>query len=149
MPLWSVPEHTQRTPDVCWEACGRMMWDWRHRDNREMQSKYALVLFGIVNIVRRLNQLEMDVVYTALGLRHLVNPKGKNIRHALSWSPVVVPLVDQQLGHAVVVSGSAANGYVVVDPCGVNNGRVCQAANESTWPDAAIEGRLSHFIWYW
>src|SRR5262245_41130594 len=50
MPLWTVPMHTQRTPDVCWEACGRMMWDWRHRDNREMQSKYALVLFGIVNI---------------------------------------------------------------------------------------------------
>lgn len=115
-----------------------------------MQGSYALVLRGIVNVVRRLSHEQMDVVYKRLGLRALRKPKGENIRHALRWSPVVVTQVDQQSGHAVVISGNTNDGrYVVVDPCGANNGTVCLAVRESTVPEAEIEARLSHFIWYW
>src|SRR5690242_2598876 len=28
---WTVPVYTQRTANLCWEACARMTWEWRFR----------------------------------------------------------------------------------------------------------------------
>ena len=149
MPLWNVPAYTQRTPDVCWEACGRMLWDWRYRADPEMKSKYALKVRGIVNIVRRLSYAEVDIVYRRLGLRGLKNPQGQNVRHALTWTPVIVISVYPNLKHARVISGHINGRYSVIDPCGQNNGVKCLGVTESEMAAFVIDSRLGDFMWYW
>ncbi len=151
MPLWNVEPQMQRTPDICWEATLRMMWHWRYKGDADKLGEYNRRLVNLVTVDRRLSDIQMDRLYLHFGLRSLANPQGKNVRHALGWSPVTVIVSDPQIGdHAVVISGSTADGrYVVVDPCGVHNRIECLAANETTRSAADIDGKLGFFIWYW
>ena len=166
MTKWNVPIYQQRTAELCWEACGHMMWDWHHRADKLRQSQYNLVLPGVANVNRGLNHREMDFVYKRLSLRSLQNPKGQNVRHALRWSPVVVTSADRRVGHAMVVTQHINGRYVVINPCSdqrvefaldpatgaVTDGTgrsVCGAATESSMPEAEIDRQLGQFIWYW
>jgi hypothetical protein len=97
----------------------------------------------------------MNLVYSRLGLRALQNPQGRNIRHALRWSPTIVTANDHAMGHALVVKGHANRRYAVINPCVrqesdfVNGTNVCAAAGEVSLSEADLENQLGHFIWYW
>ena len=150
MPMWNVPMYGQRTPQVCWEACAHMMFDWRHAGNPAMNAGYAAMLAGIP--LRGLTHQEMNLVYARLGLRALQHPQGQNVRHALQWSPTIVTWTDQVLGHAMVIRGRANGRYVVLNPCAVQevdeNRNTC-AAGELNFAEAEVERKLGDFVWYW
>ena len=98
MARWKVPVYSQSTLSLCWEACGRMMWHWRHNSLNGYSAKAASYL----NIRTGLAQVQLNGFYTTLGLRPLRNPGGKNIHHALHWTPVVFTSTSKVSGHAMV-----------------------------------------------
>jgi len=115
MGLWQVPVHSQSSIKLCWEACGRMLWDWRFKSLAGYNGQAGTFL----NVATGLNESQMDVFYTQLGLRGLSAPQGKNLRHALSWTPVIFTNVNQATGHAMVLAGfnRLTRKYTVVNPC--------------------------------
>lgn len=151
MPLWNVDMETQRTPDLCWEACLHMMWDWRYKGDAQKQAEYDRRMIGLNRYRnRRVTHAEMDRLYQRFGLRSLANPQGMNIRHALGWCPVAVPLNYPHFKHAVVIAGYLPEGnYSVIDPCGHNNRIQCLGATQTSRNAAHVDGILGDFIWYW
>src|SRR5262245_35821608 len=95
MAQWQVPVLAQTTPEVCWEACARMMWQWRFKN----LNGYAAKAGSWASKKTGLTQMQMDAFYQLLGLRSLTGAKGANMRHALGWSPVIFTSVDQVAGH--------------------------------------------------
>src|SRR5258708_3990816 len=98
---WIVPVFSQRTPNVCWEACARMMWHWRHKN----LNNYATKAGPYANRDTGLTQIQMDEFYKLLGMRSLSQAKGMNLRHALNWTPVIFTDIRQTAGHAMVLTG--------------------------------------------
>jgi hypothetical protein len=150
--LWQVPVHSQNSIKLCWEACGKMLWDWRFKNLAGYNAKAG----NFLNVTTGLQGAQMDVFYTQLGLRGLAAPKGKNLRHALSWTPVIFTNVDKATGHAMVLAGfnQLTRKYTVVNPClhetldfdsgsdGCNAGTIERTVNE-------VEGSLGNRMWYW
>lgn len=154
MGQWNVSIYSQRTMSLCWEACGRMMWDWRYRNNANMLGGYAMAAgpFRVVN--QGLTNPQMDAYYRRLGLRAWAHPQGQNIRHALQWSPVVATDQDQVLGHAVIIAGYFNGQYTVINPCAVENvdfenTKGSCAAGALLQSEAEVNGKLGPLIWYW
>ena len=150
MAQWTIQVYTQRTPNVCWEACARMMWQWRHKS----LDNYAKTAGAYANLDAGLTQWQMDAFYKELGLRSLADGKGVNLRHALGWTPVIFTSTDQVTGHAMVLSGVNGTRYTVVNPCAVqavdfeHDSNVCSASTVSrTRPE--VEKTLGSYIWYW
>jgi len=149
---WTVPVYTQRTANLCWEACARMMWEWRFKTLNGYGTKAGPYL----KLDRGLTELQMDVFYKQLGLRSLPGPKGANLRHALTWTPVIFTDVGQTAGHAMVLAGFSGGQYRVVNPCAVmsidfgtgtgsavcGSGTILRAATD-------VETPLGKFMWYW
>jgi hypothetical protein len=154
---WDVPLFGQHTPQLCWEACARMMYAWKYShlwpDERERQ--YARAAGGVLQLGRGLSEAEMDVFYRlGLGMRSLPEPKGANVRQALQWSPVVIVDRDEAFGHAMVVAHheTPAGVYWIRNPCGVQElteaAMTCDATHQRT-PAAEVDPNLGRFIWYW
>lgn len=80
---WRVPIISQRTLNLCWDACGRMMWEWRYRNNPRMRNLYNQKAGNYARMNRGLSEQQMDIFYRRLGIRSLRNPLGRNVRHAL------------------------------------------------------------------
>lgn len=150
MAIWTVPVFTQRTANIRWEACARMMWEWRFKS----LNGYATKAGAFLKIDRGLAELQMDVFYRQLGLRSLAGPKGANLRHALTWTPVIFTGVDQITGHAMVLAGFSGGKYRVVNPCAVmsidfaTDSAVC-GSGIILRTAADVEKPLGKFMWYW
>jgi Papain-like cysteine protease AvrRpt2 len=151
---WRVPVLSQSTLNLCWEACGRMLWGWRHTTSPQSWTTYATRAgrFGTLNTGLAENQ--MDGFYLQLGIRSLQAPQGKNIRHALKWSPVIITSVHQAQGHAMVVVGHTGSAYTIINPCGVqavdfDTGVDSCSAATTPLPLATVDGALGQYIWYW
>jgi Papain-like cysteine protease AvrRpt2 len=150
MALWTVPEYTQSTARLCWEACARMMWDWRFKG----LDRYAQKAGAYLTLDRGLTEPQMDVFYRQLGLRSLAAPKGKNLRFALAWTPVIFTDVGKATGHAMVLAGFMGRKYRVVNPCAVMSidfeasTDVC-ASGLLSRTTSEVEKPLGKFMWYW
>lgn len=152
---WQVPVFSQRTLALCWEACARMLWGWRYKNSAQSWNVYAQKsgAYGRMNV--GLSEQQMDTFYRQLGIRSLKKPSGRNIRHALKWSPVIVTSIKQAQGHALVVTGHNSGKYAVVNPCAVQvvnfdeaSGDLCTAASKPL-PESEIDSALGQYIWYW
>jgi Papain-like cysteine protease AvrRpt2 len=150
MARWKVPIYAQSTLALCWEACGRMMWHWRHNSLNGYSPKAASYL----NIRTGLAQVQLNGFYTTLGLRPLRNARGKNLRHALQWTPVVFTSTSKVSGHAMVAIEFYKNQYRVINPCAVevvsfgDGSDSCQGGTVLLTKQG-VEGSLGPFIWYW
>jgi len=154
MAKWTVPIISQRTLSLCWEACGHMLWNWRYK-SAEMRKRYTQKAGNYTKLNKGLQEQEMDKFYSRLGIRSLRNPKGRNVRHALKWTPVIVTSVGQGRGHAFVVAGHGSGKYTVVNPCFRQvvdftnpNGDSC-IAERNIMTEAAVDKMLGDYIWYW
>lgn len=145
-----VPVCSQRTADLCWEACARMLWHWRYNS----LSGYAQRAGNYPSLNRGLTENEMNRFYQQLGLRSLRPARGANIRHALQWTPVIFTSIRQATGHAMVATNYNNGIYSVINPCAVeaanftSNSEVCPAGPAAS-PAAQVEGTLGSYIWYW
>jgi papain like cysteine protease AvrRpt2 len=153
MTAYRVPMISQTTEKLCWEACGKMLWLWRHKkilDYGARAGAFATMNSGLV-------ESQMDVFYKQLGLRALEKPRGANVRHALGWGPVIITSVDKATGHAMVVSGFDGRNYDIVNPCGVASMDFETDSNVTTVCDATVttlaaqdvDTKLGTHIWYW
>jgi hypothetical protein len=132
-----------------------MMWLWRYRRNTVMQSLYAQRAGNYATMNQGLSEQQMDIFYRRLGLRSLGRPSGRNVRHALGWSPVIVTSIRQTFGHAMLVVGHNGGRYTIVNPClvqtvdfGPQGVNTCTAGTRSM-SDTVIEADLGQYIWYW
>jgi hypothetical protein len=150
MSPWPVPVLAQTTAALCWEACARIMWQWRHKT----LVGYPLRAGNYLRMTTGLTQAQMNSFYTQLGMRGLASPKGSNLKHALTWSPVIFTDINKTTGHAMVLSGFSSGKYTVVNPCAVQSidfdtgANTCQAG---VLKRAAkdVEGPLGAVMWYW
>ena len=155
MALWNnIPVFSQRTLALCWEACGRMMWHWRYRNNSQQRGKYNQKAGNYLSTTTGLTEPQMTTFYQQLGIRSLANPGGRNVRHALRWTPVIVTSLGQRTGHAMIVAGHNRGSYSVINPCGVqvvNFGGGADSCSAATIPiaEAQLDGNLGTRIWYW
>jgi hypothetical protein len=152
---WQVPVISQSTLNLCWEACGRMLWGWRNRTTTQSWTNYATRAGAYARMNSGLSEQQMDSFYRQIGIRSLQGPQGKNIRHALKWSPVILTSVRQAQGHALVVVGHTSVNYTVINPCGVQAVDFDQAGADSCaaatiqLAASTVEAELGQFIWYW
>jgi len=150
MALWQVQLYSQSTANLCWEACARMMWQWHFKNLNAYSQKAG----SYPSLNRGLTEPEMDRFYKSLGLRSLTSPKGKNLRLALGWSPVIFTDINKQSGHAMVLTGFDGTNYKVLNPCAVlsidfdSGTDVCSGGALNRTP-AQVEKPLGHYIWYW
>ena len=154
MAQWNVTPISQRTLNMCWEACAQMMWQWRYRTNPGMRAQYTARAGRYALLNQGLTEAEMNTFYTQLGMRSLRNPRGANVLHALKWTPVIITSTDQVAGHAMVVSGNQGLNYMIVNPCGVqvvnfDGGADSCTAGAVQMPRGQVDARLGGHIWYW
>ena len=146
--------------ELCWEACGKMLWEWKHNANTAMKGNYNNFA-GMYFLMKKggLNSTEMTKFYKRLGLRSYFlqtgkGAKGHNVTHALKWSPVIVTTAHGQDGHAIIVIGHENGKYRVLDPCHTHTmnfetgANQCQAG-ETLVPDKEFDAALEPNIWYW
>lgn len=151
--LWKVPVYTQSTANLCWEACARMLWAWRFKQLND----YKATAGSYATLNRGLTENEMDIFYKLLGLRSLSGPAGKNLRFALTWSPVIVDSIDKETnaGHALVLIGFDGHNYTVINPCAIQQidfdkeSSVCVSPSTKPQAPAQVEKSLGRFMWYW
>jgi hypothetical protein len=155
MPQWDVPSVSQKSLNLCWEACGRMLWHWRYTNDAGARGGYARRAGAYATLDEGLTEQEMDRFYGSLDIRSLPKPGGRNVRYALNWSPVIVTSSDQVRGHAMVVAGHGSGRYTVINPCGLQvvdfdspGGDSCAVSN-TQMSQAEIDGTLGGRIWYW
>jgi hypothetical protein len=148
--VWNVAVITQKTASLCWEACGKMLWQWKFNNIKAYDAKAAKYL----TLDKGLTEKQMDDFYKQLGLRSLRAAQGENLRHALKWTPVIFTDINQEGGHAMVASGFEDGIYTVVNPCLVqavdfeNDIATCTAGISKRKKDD-VDKPLGSYIWYW
>lgn len=152
MATWNVTPISQRTENMCWEACGRMLWQWRHGNLANYQMRAGPWAF----LNSGLNHHQMEIYYRLLGIRSLRSPRGANLRHALRWTPAIFTSVHQASGHAMVVTGYERGHYIVVNPCGhltvdfsSPSGTATCSSGTVRLPRRQVEDPLGPYMWYW
>lgn len=147
---WPVIPFSQSTDKLCWEACARMLWNWRHKSMNGYRAPKDLT--------GEWNHTRMDGFYRSLGLRSFHHPKGPNLRHALRWSPVIFTEVEKKAGHALVAMGLEKETYLTINPCGLEmidyenedtSGTAKCEAQEKRLLAKEVERKLGTYIWYW
>src|SRR5580658_432134 len=111
MMKWTIHVYTQRTAQLCWEACGRMMWHWKHnglhvKTYSEKAGNFLLVQTGLVD-------KDLDQFYRRLGMRG-ARASGSCWRQALVLSGVIFTQGYKGRGHALVAAGANTDSYEVV-----------------------------------
>jgi hypothetical protein len=146
--------YTQSTFELCWEACGRMLWHWKYGSLKGYQEKAGKYL----GLKRGLSERECDTFYVQLGLRSFAHPHGSNLRHALAWSPVILALVDgSPTGHAIVIDTSDGAKYDILNPClqaSINfdtddSGAGSCVGGRVSVPGASVDKSIGAYMWYW
>jgi ABC-type bacteriocin/lantibiotic exporter with double-glycine peptidase domain len=150
MALKDVPVYSQRTLSLCWEACAKIMWHWRYKSLSGYEKKAG----DYLKINSGISHAEMDRFYTTLGMRSLKKPAGKNLRHALQWTPVIFTLTDKVSGHALVAVGYNNNKFEVINPCAIETISFEEGADSCKGGSVPlekiyVERLLGSYIWYW
>lgn len=152
---WKVPIIAQSTLSLCWEACGQMLWQWRNQNNPNLLNGYTKKAGKYAQMNMGLPEQQMDAFYRQLGIRSLKNASGKNIRHALKWTPVIVTLQGQGAGHAIVITEYNNRKYKIINPCGIQAVDFSNPSSNSCnatvilLPKSEIDNQLGQYIWYW
>ena len=152
---YQVDPIAQRTIHTCWEACGRMMWNWRYRNDPGRVSYYANKVAGWTEIDRGLDHVGLRTYFKLLELRTLDRTREYNVRFALKWTPVVVAFrgTPAHPGHIVVISGFDGRNYTVVDPQGGINfdSAVKDGWSATAYPEdkSSLDAGIEPFIFYW
>ena len=142
---------------LCWEACGRILWGFYYGTNAKSWKNYATRAGNYAKMKQGLVEARMCVYYKKLGLRSLQNASGKNIRHALKWTPVIIPWINasKTSGHAMVVIDHKNSKYTIENPCEIQimdfdspSGSSC-TAKIKTVDESYIDNNLGQYIWYW
>jgi hypothetical protein len=153
MSKWAVPILSQKTGALCWEACARMVWHWKHGS---MQG-YKAAAGRFLKRQDGLPQSEMDVFYKALGMRSIAHPGASDLQRALGRSPAIFTSIEKAAGHAMVAAGFVGGIYQIIDPCfeavvtfneDGSDSMVCTGGTTPR-PAVAVEGPLGVFIWHW
>jgi ABC-type bacteriocin/lantibiotic exporter with double-glycine peptidase domain len=153
---YQIDPIAQRTERTCWEACGRMMWNWRYRNDPGRLSYYANKVAGWTELDRGLDHVGLRAYFKLLELRTLDRTRECNVRFALKWTPVVVAFrgTPADPGHIVVISGFDGRNYTVVDPQGGIN--MDPTVTDSFWiatatPEdkSSLDAGIEPFIFYW
>jgi hypothetical protein len=158
---WDVPVISQRTENLCWEACSRTLWYWRYRSmsTADRDSSYRRSGGSYLTLDRGLTETEMDNFYRGLGLRSKRAPTGADMRGALRNGPVIFNSIHGTRGHAMVAAyyTDSRRSYQVINPCGVeavnfgDDGSSAASCTASSVERAAsdVDPNLGQFIWYW
>jgi hypothetical protein len=158
--MWNVEVLTQRTAAVCWEACARMMWNWRHAsDSADARlASYLRTAGRFATLDRGMLEPEMNSFYTQLGLRSNRHAGGSALRSALRSSPVTLILGRDETRHACLCVGFMAGSrptYRIVNPCSSlsidfeTDSEVCTASGTSDIGARNVESRMGSWIWFW
>lgn len=145
-----VPVFTQSTISLCWEACARMMWAWRH-NGLEGYTQRAGTFLGNTG---GLSPTQMDAFYRQLGMRSQSGGGASALKHALTFSPVAFYLASKGLGHALVASGDKGQSILINNPCLVEaidfetDSATCEAGRVSM-PLRKLQADLGRTIWFW
>jgi hypothetical protein len=150
MAVWTVQNFSQSSAKLCWEACARIMWQWHNKNLNGYSQKAG----NYLNLKTGLVQRDMNSFYSTLGLRSLTGARGANLRHALTWTPVIFTDIGKDSGHAMVAAGFHNGVYTVVNPCAVmsvdfDTGANSCDAGSLRLTAAQVENSLGSYIWYW
>ena len=154
---WQVPVIPQQNPRLCWEACGRMLWVWRHANAPEVWSEYARRAGAFSKMTHELTEPRMDQYYRQLGLRSSRSTSGQDLRKALKTGPVIVATAERTRGHAMVVIGHEMGNYLLVDPSRVHvwdfgevdGVEVLQTISPLPFSELDLESILGTYSWFW
>jgi hypothetical protein len=154
-----VPLISQATSSLCWEACGQMMWHWKHRDQKigDRSANYRRTAGPYARMNRGLTEAELLVYYNTLGLRQARTATSREIiRTLLANSPVVFSDVTQAAGHAMVAVHhcTVQRAYTANNPCGHQSMNFGSGAGQCTatavvLPAPGVERNVGTFVWYW
>ncbi len=151
----NVPVISQRTINLCWEACGHMMWDWKYQKDKANRAQYASQAGQYARMNAGLSGMQCDPYYRQLGMHSTLNASGINIRNALTWSPVVITSVSRVKGHVMIAIGHNSGKYSIINPCAAlavnfesSSAGSC-IGGSSKLPETKIDQELGHYIWYW
>jgi len=114
----SVLRIAQRTPNLCWEACAKMLYLWKHRTDKGAEAKYEELAASYVKLNRALSLGDPVAVefFHKLGAKRYKKVKIETLAVLLKTSPVVVGWTAETGGHAFVVIGSDAKQWAVINP---------------------------------
>jgi Papain-like cysteine protease AvrRpt2 len=155
---WPVRIFPQRTPYLCWEACGHMMWHYRYYGN---DAGYAAAARSYLTIDRGLLPAELNIYYVGcLGLSSLHRPSGSDLRRLLQSGPVVFFSASATGDHAMVAAGwnRGANHYEVANPFagttfnfdGQNQLASFASVGRLEFRSTSrVESALGDYVWYW
>ncbi len=158
--MWSVEVLTQRTAAVCWEACARMMWNWKHSSEsaEARRASYLRTAGSFATLDRGMQEPEMNTFYVQLGMRSNRHAGASALRSALTTSPVVLILGRGETRHACLCLGftpGSRPAYRIVNPCSSlvidfgTDSQVCTASGTSDIGARNVESRMGHWIWFW
>ena len=150
MALWTVPVYSQRTLSLCWEACARMMWHWRHKGLKGYKKRAGSYL----NRTGGMSQDQLNIFYRHLGMKFRKNPTGDHLRQALRVTPAIFSTMSRVSGHAMVARGHNKGKYTVINPCAqqivsFGGGADSCSAGGVELTETYVDSRLGLYIWYW
>lgn len=150
MANWTVPVYSQSSLALCWEACGRMMWYWRHKNLDGYSAKAGAYL----NIKSGLGQTQLNRFYTTLGMKSVTNASGAKLRNYLGRSPVIFTLTNRVSGHALVAVRTPPDKYGVINPCAVEAVSFGEGTDSCTGGTVLlkrsdVDSTLGPYLWYW
>lgn len=158
--MWRVEMVTQRTAAVCWEACARMMWNWRHSSESAdaRRASYLRTAGAFATLDRGMQEPEMNTFYSRLGMGHRRHAGPSALRSALRDSPVTLILGRGETRHACLCLGFTAGRrptYRIANPCSTlaidfdTDSQVCTASGTSDIGAVSVESRMGRWIWFW
>jgi papain like cysteine protease AvrRpt2 len=158
--MWNVEVLTQQTAAMCWEACARMMWYWRHSSESAdgRRASYLGKAGRFASLNRGMQEPEMNIFYTQLEMRSNRSAGASALRTALTTSPVVLILGRHETRHACLCAGFTEGRqptYRIVNPCSaltvdfVTDNQVCTASGTSDIGARNVESRMGGWIWFW
>ena len=159
---WEVELITQTTAKMCWEACARMMWQWKNRakSKADRDAEYRRAAGDYATANRGLSPSEMDTFFRQLGMRSTRGPTGPVLRQLLGRGPVTFIGGKSGYVHAMlaVCFSSREQTYTVMNPCSEesvtfdengNDEATCTASSKRPLPVRAVDRELGAYVWYW
>ncbi|MBI4582806.1 MAG: hypothetical protein HY717_02060 [Planctomycetes bacterium] len=149
---WNVPAIPQRTPELCWDACLRMMLRWRNpgMDAGRLDARYLQAAGQYLRENRGLADYELDVLAGRLGLVHDFEPTIASLLARLDRGPVLFYMSYGPMNaHSVVAIWAQPpdnSVFCVVDPWAAGGIPIGPRRVPRSWIEADIAGG---YIWAW
>jgi hypothetical protein len=119
--VWTIPPIPQYDITTCWEACGRMLFFWKHRRDKNQQgllAAYQQAAGKYLNDYARKNlNEERDFYSKRLGMKE-ANAQNPSIveKYLQSHSPLVIRILENGVGHVMVLTGFSESNWYFVNP---------------------------------